>query len=185
MRTAINDNIYTVDEYIRSEWPSELRHEFIGGRLFEMPHEDCNNNQVRGALMVILHYPLKQAGYKTYVHDIKVAIPNENKYYYPDIFATKEDSIPNNNDYIKYQPEIIVEVVSDSTHLTDYVDKYIDYTKIPSLIYYLVVEPEITLITVHEREDNNNWITHKYIQPDAIVKLPKLNIEFLVRQVYE
>lgn len=47
------------------------------------------------------------------------------------------------------------------------------------------MEPETNLITVCERDDNNDWITHKYTHPDATVKLAKLDIEFLVKQVYE
>jgi hypothetical protein len=47
------------------------------------------------------------------------------------------------------------------------------------------VEPETTLVTVLERSNNNNWAAHKYTQPDAMVKLPKLKIEFLLKQVYE
>jgi len=185
MRTAINDKIHTVEEYIKGEWLSELRHEFIEGRLFEMQQEDTLNNLIRGNIAVVLFHPLKTAGYQSYIHDIKVAIPNENKYYYPDIFSTKEDRIKNTNEFIKYQPEIIIEVASESTHVTDYVDKYIDYSKIPSLLYYLIVEPETTLITVYERGSNSEWVTHKYTQLEDTIKLPKLNIEFLVKQVYE
>lgn len=183
MRRSYDSKTYNLDEYIRGEWVSELRHEFIDGRLFAMPHEDCLNNSVRGNLASVLYNSLRKAGYRLFIHDIKVAIPNENKYYYPDVFATREEA-NEHNEYIQYAPEIIVEVVSESTHSTDYIDKYIDYTKIPSLQYYLIVEPETTLITIFER-DGDNWVTHKYTQRDAVVKLPSFNIEFLVKQVYE
>ena len=127
---------------------------------------------------------MKKSGYYVCIADVKVAIPGSNKYYYPDVFVTREISTKKNT-YIQYEPEIIVEVVSESSHGTDYVDKYIDYCKIPSLQYYLIVEPETNLITVCERDENSDWLTHKYTQPHATVTLPKLNIAFLVRQVYE
>ncbi len=75
--------------------------------------------------------------------------------------------------------------MSNKTHETDYVYKCIDYLKIRSVFYYVLVEPETTLVTVLERSNNNNWAAHKYTQPDAMVKLPKLKIEFLLKQVYE
>jgi len=111
-----------------------------------------------------------------------VAIPGD-KYYYPDVFVTKEEKNASNS-YIKYLPETIVEVVSDSTHTTDYVDKYIDYIKIPSL-QYLIVEPETILITVCERTDTNAWITHKYTQLKDFVQLEKMNISFSLDDVYK
>ncbi len=63
---------------------------------------------------------------------MKVATQGRAKYFYPDVFATKEMRTPENQ-YIKYEPEIIIEVISLSTHNTDTVDKYIAYTCIPSL----------------------------------------------------
>jgi Uma2 family endonuclease len=113
-----------------------------------------------------------------------VAIPGDNKYYDADIFVTKEEKSENNR-YIKYQPEIIVEVVSESTQVTDYVDKYIDYTKIPSLQYYIIVEPETVLITVYERTATNEWSTRKYTQVKDIVLLEKMNISFFLQDVYK
>src|SRR5207244_6220114 len=113
--------------------------------------------------------------YELYCIDLKVAIPGGIKFYYPDVFATKEERNENNR-YIKSQSEIIVEVVSESTQVTDYVDKYIDYTKIPSLQYYIIVEPETILITVYERTETNNCIAHKYTKLKDIVQLEKLNL---------
>jgi Uma2 family endonuclease len=184
MRTAVNDKIYTVEEYIQEELASETRHEFINGQLYEMAGEKRLNNIIAGFFYLLFVQSLKKNGFFVCSHDVKVAIPGGRKYYYPDVFATREESTEENT-YIQYEPEIIVEVVSESTHLTDYVDKFIDYSKIPSLLYYLVVEPEITLITVHEKDGNNTWVTHKYTQPDARVSLSKLGVEFLVKQVYE
>ena len=47
-------------------------------------------------------------------HDVKVAIPGGKKFYYPDVFFTKEER-NQNNQHIKTEPEIIVEVVSETT----------------------------------------------------------------------
>ena len=47
-------------------------------------------------------------------HDVKVAIPGGKKFYYPDVFFTKEER-SQNNQHIKTEPEIIVEVVSETT----------------------------------------------------------------------
>jgi Uma2 family endonuclease len=67
-------------------------------------------------------------GYKVFNHDVKVVSHDRSKYCYPDIFVTKEPAAENNQ-YIKYEPEVIVEVISSSAYITDtVVDKYIAYT---------------------------------------------------------
>ena len=69
--------------------------------------------------------------------------------------------------------------------VTDYVDKYIDYTKIPSLAYYIIVEPETILITVYEKDETSNWFARKYTNLNDAVKLEKFEIEFLVKDIYQ
>ena len=100
------------------------------------------------------------------------------------MFVTKEER-STSNQYIKYEPEIIVEVVSETTQVTDYVDKYIDYTKIPSLTYYIIAEPETTLITVYEKGETGNWIAHKFTNYEDVISLDKTGIEFKVKDIYK
>jgi Uma2 family endonuclease len=184
MRTAESDKIFTVEEYIKHELISERRHEFINGQLFEMAGEKDINNEIAFVISVVFLNLIQNKNYTIYNHDVKVAIPGGNKYYYPDVFITKEEK-NENNCYIKYQPEIIVEVVLESTQITDYVDKYIDYTKIPSLQYYMIVEPETILITVYERTETNEWVTRKCTQLKDIVQLDKMNLSFSLQDVYK
>lgn len=183
MRTVTSDKTYTVEEYVRHEWTAPARSEFINGQLFEMPGEKDINNEIAGRLLYILMSTLKTKGYHIYAFDIKVKIYGENKYYYPEVFVTKEPETEKNQ-YIKNEPILIVEVVSETSQVTDYVDKYIDYTKIPSLQYYLIVEPETTLITCYTKGENDEWHTTKHTKPSDEVKLASLEVVFQLKQVY-
>ena len=185
MRTATSGKKLSVEEYIAQELSSERRSEYINGQLFEMPGEKDINNQIALRLALILMQFLKNfdAPYQVYAHDVKVKIHGEDKYYYTDVFVTKEEKTEANQ-YTKSQPVFITEVVSESTQVNDYVDKYIDYTKIPSLEYYLIVEPETLLITVFQRAEDRSWTTVKYTRLEDSVRLDKLNVSFLLSEVY-
>jgi|GEM_PF-701427 len=183
MRVVESDRIFTVEEYIQHELHAERRSDFINGQLYPMPGEKDINNEIAGFFYVLFLSLLKKRGYFVHINDIKVAIPGGTKYYYPDVFATKEMKTEQNQ-YIKYEPEIIVEVVSTSSQITDYVDKYIDYTKIPSLKYYLIVEPETSLISVYERTQNDHWEVRKFTKSSEIIELDKLDISFFLSEVY-
>ena len=183
MRVATSEKKFTVDEYIAHELASQRRSEYINGQLFEMPGEKDINNEIAGLLYILFITMLKPEGYHVYNHDVKVKIPGQEKYYYPDVFITKEEKTEANQ-YIKSLPELIVEVVSESTQVNDYVDKYIDYTKIPSLRYYLIVEPETILITMYKRTGEGEWTTVKYTRLEDVVQLEHWNVSFPLKQVY-
>jgi Uma2 family endonuclease len=132
---------------------------------------------------MMLYKQLKPKGFTVYNHDIKVAIPGERKYFYPDVFITKEPKTEKNQ-YIKHAPELMVEIVSPGSHSHDYIDKYIEYTKIPSLQYYLIVEPETILITMYART-GEGWEVQKFTKPAETILLPELGASLSVKEIYE
>lgn len=146
----------TVEEYIQLELQSERRHEFINGQLIEMPGEKTINNKIAGFIYIFLMNHLFLKGFAVFSHDIKVSNHERTKYFYPDVFVTKE-AATEQNQYIQYEPELIVEVISPSSHITDTVDKYIAYTAIPSLKYYLIVEPETVYATLYSKDVEGKW----------------------------
>ncbi len=173
----------TKEEYIAFELKASRRHEYINGQLFEIPGEQDINNMIAGKLYVLLAYQLEQKGYFVFINDVKVAIPNENKYYYPDVFVTNEPRTEENK-YIKTAPVLIVEVLSPSSRIMDTVDKYLDYTKIPTLQYYLVVEPETVHITMYHKNGGDQWQADVFSQKEHVIDLPLLGMQIPVAAVY-
>ncbi len=114
---------------------------------------------------------------------MKVKIESENQYYYPDIFITKEPETDDNR-FVQFQPELIVEVVSETTRTKDMVDKFIQYRKINSLQYYLLVEPQKLLVLCNSKNKNGDWETSSHTKEDEIIQLPILNIEFSLEKIY-
>lgn len=173
----------TVDEYIQRELHSERRHEYINGQLIEMPREKAVNNKIAGRIYVFLIQQLGLKGYDVFINDVKVASHDRAKYFYPDVFATKEPDTENNQ-YIKYEPELIVEVISPSSHITDTVDKYIAYTQIPSLKYYLIVQPEISYVSLYSKNEESKWEVTSCVRNTDVIPLPQLDLLLSLEEVY-
>jgi Uma2 family endonuclease len=182
MKALVTDKILTVEEYIHHELKAERRSEYINGQLFEMPGEKDINNELAFQIAQLLNAQLKPKGYFTYINDVKVAIPGGDNFFYPDTFSTKEPK-KYDNQYIKYSPELIVEIVSPGSHSHDYIDKYIEYTKIPSLQYYLIVEPETILITMYARTEAG-WEVQKFTRLSDEISLPALGARLLLQDIY-
>ena len=173
----------SVEEYILKELQSEVRHEYINGQLIEMPGEKDINNQIAGLIYIFLFSQLRLKGYQIYMNDVKVGMPDGTKYFYPDVFITREPRTEQNQ-YIKYEPELIVEVISPTTHITDTVDKYIAYTAIPSLKYYLIVEPETVYVTCYAKNNEGKWEAMPYVKKTDTIALPLLDIALPLKEVY-
>lgn len=135
---------FSLEEYIRMDETGTERHEFYNGKLFTMPEETLLHNEVCIKILILLKALLQTKGLKTYIESVKVKIADENVYLYPDIVVMdpKVDASEGQRGYIIHHPILIAEVLSDSTRKYDSTDKFIQYQKISSLRYYLLVEPE-------------------------------------------
>ncbi len=99
-------------------------------------------------------------------------------------FRTKEPETDANR-YVQFQPELIIEVLSPATRTKDMVDKFIQYRKINTLSYYLVIEPQKCLVLCHSKDENGEWDMISYTSPDEIIYLPVLDIALPIQEIYK
>ena len=177
--------ILTEEDYIQFELGSEIRHELINETLIDMPGDSPIHNFITGTFYIIFRQLLKGTDYIVFMEDVKLKIPDEKKYFYPDIFITKEKFNPSTG-YILNNAELIVEVLSPSTRLFDTVDKFIEYKKIPSLKYYLLAEPERQYINCFFKNDEGVWESVIYTELGEKIELPAFkNISFYLKDIYQ
>lgn len=183
MGLVTHEKTLSEDEYIKFELESDIRHEYVNGKLIDMPGESDLNNQLALNCCILLKMLLKNKGYSFFIEGVKIKVPHENKYFYPDVFITKEP-LSAGTVYIKERPELIIEILSESTRKYDTVDKFINYQKFNSLQYYMLVEPETFFISVFTRLENDDWNLHTYSKETDIIQLSQLGISFTVKEIY-
>jgi Uma2 family endonuclease len=183
MEMQIKEKSVTVEEYFAGEETSVLRHEFINGQLFEMPGGTKKHNLLVSKIQRLLEDIFVPTHFLIYRENMKVKIANESKYYYPDVFITKESEI-DSDPYVCHEPELIVEVSSESTIKTDSVDKLINYQKIPSLQYYLLVDPEKIDIALFTKDIEGGWLSEAFQSAEDTIVFSKLNASLPVKHIY-
>lgn len=178
-------DIFGVDEYIRLDEVGQIRHEYYNGKLFPMPGETLLHNEICLRLSSLLRHALLSKGWKVYMESVKVKIENEEIYLYPDIMVMKEDTeVQKHKDYVVYKPAFIAEILSDSTRKYDYTDKFIQYQKISSLHYYLLVEPERQVVLFYEKDLNGDWTAKTYTELLEVIMLPLLGTDISLENIY-
>ena len=173
-----------MEEYIQSELKSGRHHEFINGQLIEKQMERPINIKVAGHLLNFIKAPLLSQGYEVFHNNAIVSSSDQTNYFYPDLFATKKSS-GEGNSLIKFSPELVIEVIAPYTIITDRVDKYMAYTTITSLKYYLIVEPETTYATLFSKNVEGKWEAMTYIRNSDVIPMPLLDLNLPLSEVYK
>lgn len=180
---AVNfaEKIYTVNEYFELEKNSEIRHEYYYGKLIEMPGESIRANDIALNIIELIRKPFKKKGYKVHAHDIKVQISLNNIYRYPDIVVAPESDYTDG--YKFTQPEILMEIASDNSFLTDSSTKMKEYLKIPTLNYYLIIAQDEIAVTFYARK-NNIWTVQNYEDLTDSINLDLFDTSIYLHEIY-
>lgn len=172
----------SVEEYAEYQITCEGRHEYDNGILYEVPPEKLRKNATGSLLSYFLVTQLEKA-YSVCAHAVRIAIPNEPKFYYPDVFITREADTEF-NEYVQYEPELIAEITSDETYERNAVYKLKEYAKIPLLKYYLIIHYEKYFTELYRRNERNQWQREIYKSEDALINLPLLNVQLSMKRIY-
>lgn len=178
----IKDKTFTIEEYFEFEQNSETRHEFVEGRIIKIPQKSKKSNRIAGRLCIYFLELLNEQIFLPYLKTIKLCTVRGKRFRYPDVMVVPITD--NEDDYIVYQPLLITEVYSPSTEKTDRNEKLKEYSKIPSVQYYLLVSQEETVIELYKR--NGNIFEYSfYTEKTDVINLPFFNIKLTLDDIYK
>lgn len=173
----------TASEYLEGERLSEVRHEFVDGRIYAMAGASLKHNEICFDTALLFKNHLRGGPCRTFIEAVKVALIDDVSefYYYPDVVVTCEPT--DNDSHVVRQPKLIVEVLSPSTSRNDRGEKLASYKRIPSIEEIVYIEqdwPEIFLVRRSDR-----WRRHHYTQLDSLVHLESINLSIPVSAFYQ
>jgi Uma2 family endonuclease len=171
----------TIGEYFAFEEKSEVRHEYYLENLIEMAGASFLHNLISGNLFFILKTLFKDKSERIFMEGFKAFIKEQNIFFYPDVMV----SLPEQHEYYSTQPVLIAEVLSESTRKFDMIDKFIQYQKLDTLQYYLLVEPDKYLVIMYKKTDEGDWQSNTYTAITDVIDLPKFNISIALKDIYQ
>lgn len=169
----------TEEEYFLYEEKHELKHELLNNNLYEMSGVSKFHNRITLNILILLRNLLKESNYDLYYEGFKVKTPNGN-FFYPDVLICHSNA----SKYYTDQPILIVEVLSDTTRKFDLTDKFIQYQKLDTLLYYLCIEPEQQVVFFYYKQEDGEWLAETLTKDEHEVSLPKLNMSFSLKDIY-
>ncbi len=176
----------TVEEYLQLEEKSEIRHEFYHGEVYAMAGGTINHNRLtrRVANLLETQPALNRCG--VFSENMKVDVRAGVHMPYPDVVLTCHPFDLRGSNTIIRQPRLVVEVLSKSTERKDRGIKWLDYRRMPSLWYYMLVDQYATTVELFSRiEETAEWINTIYETLDDVIVLPRLSCELTVGAIYD
>lgn len=170
-----------IEAYLAFEEKSEVRHEYYFENLIEMAGTSKLHNKIVFFLTLLFRQGLSDQQFDISSEQVKAYIESENIFFYPDVMVAH----PEENQFYNIQPILIAEVLSEATRNFDMVDKFIQYKKLETLQYYLLVEPEKQLVIVHRKTTDNEWQTDTYTSITDVIDLHTLQIIIALKDIYQ
>lgn len=172
----------SVEDYLKGEEISPVKHEYVYGEVYAMAGTSDNHNRIVGSLVAALDNHLRNSECETFFGDIKVRV-DPNVYYYPDVLVSCEQNPE--NPYFRNQPILIVEVLSPSTQEIDRREKLLFYQQMPSVQEYAVIEQQKMHVELHRRQPDGRWITY-YFNHDAdeTIEFQSVELTLTLGEIY-
>ena len=171
----------SVDEYLRQEEASDVRHEYIDGCMYLMPGGTVQHAALGVAVGASLRSRLRGTRCRVCSSDVRVLVEPDD-YLYPGVTVACDERDQPLATFVSY-PRVIVEVLSKSTEASDRGAKFKQYRSCDSLEEYVLVNSRETSVEVYRRS-GDFWTYHTYSAEDDM-ELMSLGLRFPVAEIYE
>ncbi|MEI9912160.1 MAG: Uma2 family endonuclease, partial [Bacteroidota bacterium] len=186
---------FTEEEYLQMEKAATQTHEYYKGEIFQM-HGHGNllamscasmrHNVIFSNLFSAIAILLKGKFCQPYGPDMRINIPENTLYTYPDIsiFCGEPQASALDEDTV-VQPTVLIEILSPSTRNYDRGVKFMSYRDIPSLREYVLVDTDAVRIEAFRLNSSGHWELEEYKSLNSQLSLTSIQVTIPVADIYE
>lgn len=186
MTQALEQRIYTPEEYLELELASETRSEYCNGEIIPMTGGTPDHNELAINLASLLKSILRGKPYRIFATDQRLWIPARNLYTYPDVMVTEKPlQLQTGRTDTVINPCFIAEVLSKSTQDYDHGDKFSAYRTIESFREYLMIDQYSVHIEHYVKTAAHQWLLSEYDDPSVTLTLRTFDTQIEISALYE
>lgn len=184
MNLAIPERLISIPEYLEGEPQSDIRHEYVAGRVYAMAGAGEKHNRIAGNLFFHLRAAARGKPCGVFISDMKVRVEQSDAFYYPDVLVACDPE--DTESLYKRSPCLIVEVLSPSTEAIDRREKFFAYRSLPSLRHYLLVSGDSRRVEWHSRNESGGWL-FAMLESTGIIEISCAGLQatFSLDDIYE
>ena len=177
---------FTIEEYLEIENAAVEKSEYYKGEIYAMSGAKLTHNIIYKNVFGELYLKLKGRSCQPYGSDLRIHIPNNTLFTYPDItiICGKVETL-NDDKYNTLNPTIIIEILLPSTKNYDRGDKFKLYRDIPSLKEYILINSTGIGVEAYRIIEKGHWELQEYTDIKEILLLPNINFSITLQEIYE
>jgi Uma2 family endonuclease len=178
---------YTLEEYLELDHEGEEKIEFWEGNIFTLAGASVNHNRIQRNTMFALQAKLRGGRCEVFPSDMRVKVPAYPPYRYPDLSAlcgeAKFEKLGNQELFVN--PQLIVEILSESTAEFDRGYKFTYYKSIESFTEYILIAQDRPHVSQFIKEADNSWLNHEFNAIEDKFHLASLDCEVKLLELYQ
>jgi Uma2 family endonuclease len=156
--SAVPKTRLTPEQYLAIERKAEFRSEYYRGEMFAMAGASLEHNRIKENLIIEIGARLKGGPCQSFSSDMRVKVSATGLYTYPDIvIVCGEPELEDAELDTLLNPQIIIEVLSESTAEYNRGKKFRQYRQIESFQEYILVAQDEPLIERSVRQPDGSW----------------------------
>lgn len=181
--------IYTLEDYLKLEKSTNEKFEFWDGNVWSMSGASFAHNRIVRNLNTEVDLQLRNKGCEAFPSDLRIKVPAYPPYRYPDLTALcgKAEIEKIGGIDMLVNPQLIIEVLSDSTEAFDRGDKFSYYKSIESFTEYLLIAQHRPHVSHFVKHGDGFWMNLEYNDLSDEIELKsvpcKLSLEAIYRDV--
>jgi Uma2 family endonuclease len=186
MTQALDQRIYTPDEYLELELASDTRSEYRNGAIIQTTGGTPDQNELAINLAALLKPALRGKPYRIFATDQRLWVPNRNLYTYPDVMVVEKPlQLQTGRNDTVINPCIIAEGLSKSTQDYDHGEKFSAYRTIDSFREYLLIDQYSIHVEHYVKTAAHQWLLSEYDDPNATLSLNAVEAQIEIITLYE
>ncbi len=182
---AYSKDRYTIEEYLEMENAATEKHEYYKGEIFAMSGAKLQHNIITTNVLVALANKLTGKPCRPFGSDMRIHIPKNTLFTYPDISVICGEVESRDNDDMNFlNPTAIIEVLTPSTKNYDRGEKFRLYRDIATLKEYILVDSETIAVEAFHINSSGHWELSEYKDISVLLNIRAIDVHLSVSEIY-
>lgn len=179
-------NYISEQDYLEAEREAFEKHEYYKGEIFAMSGASFPHNKIFSNIFGELAWKLKGKKCIPFGSDLRIHIPTNSLYTYPDIsIICGEMELTDDKFDTATNPSVIIELLSPSTRDYDKGSKFTLYRDIETLKEYIQIDSTKIFVEKFIRHADNSWLLTEYKLLTDVFSISTVDINLTLTDIYE
>jgi len=184
--SSVPKTLLSPEEYLARERIADHKSEYFAGEVFAMAGASERHNLIVLNTAATLREQLRKRPCRVYPSDLRLKVQNTGLYTYPDVSVVcGEPELLSEQGDVLLNPNVLVEVLSESTEAYDRGKKFEHYRTIPTLREYVLIAQDRISVECFTRDDADGWTLRATQDIDGFLQLASIHCSLPLVEIYD